>query len=691
MSNKFLLTSESNAATNPLEKDLDANGFSLCNVDLLKLSSLSGNTINMGAGSNVTPGYTFRLPDDPPGNSTFLQITNGTDSIWTTGGSGNVVGPGSATDESIAIYDGTTGELIKNSRMQVNTDAELSVDNNVVLSTHDANGNSNLSFGLGALVDAGLSGNSNMAMGNAALFANTSGDQNVAIGAGALSLNTIGNDNVALGFDALAVNIDGGNNIAIGQSALQSNISGDFNTALGNSSLRVNISGRNNVALGTFALENNIGGDSNLGIGANTLLSNTSGNENISLGDDSMVANHSGSNNIAIGDNALNLNTTGSNNICIGTSAGLFLTLDDNICIGNLGSGGPGIIRIGTSGTHTSTFLSGVFSASGLAASPEVVIMDNFGQMSSTDTVDSLISLTAQTVTGTTLVSSPIIKATNTFNLNFYLPSSGASYTLLFPDNSPSVDSIFEIASDGVISYTASSTLMTNPATANLNLTQFNINNIPILRNTNGNLAISTTSVLSLEQSGTGLFEILHSGASGDILIVNDNSSIILEASEAVDDAIDLIASSGGIDINSALNIALTAANIKQDGNIFIRQQEPIVFGDASQTPTTAQLLVGLLTSTITADVDWNLPAAATIVSDVSNARVDDAFDFAVINLSGTNGDEITIVGGTGSTEVGQMIVRGAGLATSASSAIFRLRITNIIAASEAYTVYRLG
>ena len=691
MSNKFLLTPISNAATNPLEEDLDADGNSLINVDQLCLLSQSGNQTCIEAGTNVSLGYSFRFPDDPPGNSTFLQITNGTDSIWTTGGSGNVVGPVSATDESIAIYDGTTGELIKNSRMQINTDAELSVDNNVVLSTHDSAGTSNLSFGLGALLNVTVSGNSNMAMGAAALFSNTDGDSNVAIGVNTLSLNTTGNDNTALGFNALTSNTTGGNNIALGQSALLSNIGGDFNTAMGNSALRDNTSGRNNVALGTFALENNIGGDSNLAIGANTLLSNTSGNENISIGDDSMENNIGGSNNIAIGDTSLNLNTAGSRNIAIGTGAGLFLTGDDNICIANTGGAGSDAIRIGTSGTHTSCFLSGVFSASGLAASPEVCIMDNFGQMSSTDTVDSLISLTAQTITGTTLVQSPILRATNTFNLNFSRPSSGSSYTLLYPDNSPSVNSIFEIASDGVISYISSSSLMFNSAIANLNMAQFNINNIPILRNTGGNLAISTTSLLSLEQSGAGLFSILHSGASGDIHIENNNGSIIIEASEAVDDAIDIIASSGGIDVNSALNIALTAANIKQDGNIFIRQQAEIVFGDSSQNVSTAQLLVGLLTSTITADVDWNLPTAATIVSDVSNARVDDAFDFAVINLSGTSGDEITIIGGTGSTELGQMIVRGAGLATSASSAMFRLRITNIIAASEAYTVYRLG
>lgn len=75
-----------------------------------------------------------------------------------------------------------------------------------------------------------------------------------------------------------------------------------------------------------------------------------------------MNSNLSGNFNTAYGAQALQLNTTGSNNSALGRFAGVDLTTgNNNIDIGNRGVGGESnIIRIGTTGTQTDTYLTGV-------------------------------------------------------------------------------------------------------------------------------------------------------------------------------------------------------------------------------------------------------------------------------------------------------------------------------------------
>ena len=67
-------------------------------------------------------------------------------------------------------------------------------------------------------------------------------------------------------------------------------------------------------------------------------------------------------NNTANGQNAMRSNTTGSFNIALGGNAGFNLTTgSNNIEIGNRGvAGESGIIRIGTRGTHTNTYIAGI-------------------------------------------------------------------------------------------------------------------------------------------------------------------------------------------------------------------------------------------------------------------------------------------------------------------------------------------
>ncbi len=133
--------------------------------------------------------------------------------------------------------------------------------------------------------------------------------------------------------------------MAIGVSALYSNSTGYQNTATGTLALHTNTIGYNNTADGYFALQSNGSGCSNAAAGFCALVNNSTGNNN--TGD---------------GYEALQNNTTGNTNIALGFQAGQNLTTgDNNIDIGNLGvSGESNTIRIGTAGTQSATFISGI-------------------------------------------------------------------------------------------------------------------------------------------------------------------------------------------------------------------------------------------------------------------------------------------------------------------------------------------
>jgi len=99
-------------------------------------------------------------------------------------------------------------------------------------------------------------------------------------------------------------------------------------------------------------------------VGANSLQANTTGGGNVAAGGFALASNSIGTNNTAIGGNTL-FNVTGSGNTALGASAGADLTTgSNNIAIGNRGvAGESGVIRIGTAGTQTSTYVAGVWQA----------------------------------------------------------------------------------------------------------------------------------------------------------------------------------------------------------------------------------------------------------------------------------------------------------------------------------------
>src|SRR5437016_860727 len=153
------------------------------------------------------------------------------------------------------------------------------------------------------------------------------------------------------------------------------------NTAEGEDALLSLTLGFSNTAIGYHALYSNTTGSFNTATGGSTLASNTTGGSNTANGANALINNTTGNSNTANGLYSLQNNTTGSNNIALGSFAGTNLTIgDNNIDVGNAGvSAEANTIRIGTAGTQTNAYMSGIYQttvARGLA-----VVIDSTGHL----------------------------------------------------------------------------------------------------------------------------------------------------------------------------------------------------------------------------------------------------------------------------------------------------------------------
>jgi hypothetical protein len=230
----------------------------------------------------------------------------------------------------------------------------------------------NTAMGTNALLHVNLdeSGCHNTASGDDALYSDTSGSYNTGTGFSSLFSNTTGNDNVAVGYESLYFNSTGDNNTASGYAALYSNTTGGNNTAVAYKSLYSNTTGTYNNAVGVEAL-----------------YTNTTGADNDALGADALFENKTGIENIAIGSLALYHNTTGNDNVAIGFHAGNSLTSGSyDIYISNVGvATESGIIRIGTSGTQTAAYISGIESSKVTGSAVYITSSGQLGVLASSE------------------------------------------------------------------------------------------------------------------------------------------------------------------------------------------------------------------------------------------------------------------------------------------------------------------
>jgi hypothetical protein len=250
-----------------------------------------------------------------------------------------VVGPASATDNSVAVYDGTTGKLLKDGTGTVTAGkfsptANTVAGNGVYLPATDAvaistNGVERLrvlaggNVGIGTATPARLLDVATDAAIHGIRVGRGAGNQttNTAVGSNALNANTTGAGDTAVGNNALLNNTTGADNTAVGSQALNANTTGLSNSCIGNGALRFNTTGNFNTAVGASAMFQNVSGIENTALGASALVNNTTGGLNTALGRSAMVNNTAGANNVAAGWNALRENTTSGNNAAHGYEA----------------------------------------------------------------------------------------------------------------------------------------------------------------------------------------------------------------------------------------------------------------------------------------------------------------------------------------------------------------------------------
>jgi hypothetical protein len=300
-------------------------------------SQLANSSITVNAGTGLSGGGAVALGGSTTlNNAGVLSVTGNADITATTVS-------GAVTLGDTATSSATLGTLVK----------------------RDASGN----FSAGVITATSFSGAFN---GNGGGLTNLNASQ----------LTSIGNTNVGASgnfFVGSAGNstMSGHYNTGIGNGALQANTSGSFNTAIGYQAL-LNNTNAGNTAIGLATLVYNTSGDYNTGIGDNALFYNTNGSANTANGTDALFHNTSGSDNTANGFRALFYNTSGSNNIALGYQAGYNIsTGSSNIDIGNQGLSTDGnIIRIGTPGVQTNTFIAGNVGLGGVTAPQQTLSLN---------------------------------------------------------------------------------------------------------------------------------------------------------------------------------------------------------------------------------------------------------------------------------------------------------------------------
>ncbi len=138
-------------------------------------------------------------------------------------------------------------------------------------------------------------------------------------------------------------------------------------------------SAQQNIAFGN---QTSLDGSQNSAVGSQALQLNSQGSANTAVGAGALLLNTTGSNNVGLGAGVLGANQTGNGNIAIGNGSGSSIgSADNTIEIGNPGQpGDAAVIRIGTQGTHQTTFVAGIYQ-SGTDPYGTAVLVDDTGML----------------------------------------------------------------------------------------------------------------------------------------------------------------------------------------------------------------------------------------------------------------------------------------------------------------------
>lgn len=205
---------------------------------------------------------------------------------------GDVIGPASSVENAVATYSDATGKLIKNTTLlftptalQLPASCDIAfwdgftsralitasptATNNLMLGFYSNKGAGIQNVGLGnyCFGSGVFEGESNTAIGHAALNAATTASLNTCVGVIAGTLITSGQNNTIVGAEAGSELTTGVDNTFIGAGSGGSFTTGTGNTCVGALSLNYNIAGNDNIVIGHYAGTFCTAGDSNVYIG----------------------------------------------------------------------------------------------------------------------------------------------------------------------------------------------------------------------------------------------------------------------------------------------------------------------------------------------------------------------------------------------------------------------------------------
>jgi hypothetical protein len=366
---------------------IGANAAVNCS-DCMVLGSINGvngatNSTNVGIGT-ATPGQALEVVgnikmDNSTGTNYGLIFPDGTvQSTAATGGGG-----GSGTVTSITAGNGLTANGTAGA--SITTSGTLAINTAVVPQLAAVNmftGNNtfagNNTFGASPLTSSNTFFGLQTISGNLQVMGAPSGGTISATSISAGSITATGS--ISAGSSAT---VSGGTVVASNGFSLFS----PSQTVL--TMVNPSISTSNSIFLGFGAGNPNAFNNTalnNTALGSSSLSSLASFNAsgNTASGASALAKNTMGANNTANGYLALGSLATGNSNIAIGQAAGSSYTSEsNNIVIGNSGvASDSGMIRIGTTGTHTATVIAGISGAT--SASGIAVLVNSAGQLGTT-------------------------------------------------------------------------------------------------------------------------------------------------------------------------------------------------------------------------------------------------------------------------------------------------------------------
>jgi hypothetical protein len=261
---------------------------------------------------------------------------------------------------------------------------------------------------------------------------------------------------------------------------------------------------------------------------------------------------------------------------------------------------------------------------------------------------------------------------------------------------------------------TGSSSVTVNTGTGGMTVTTASSGDFQV---SSGNtLQLAAVSDLTIDSTG-GLINLGNGANNENINIGTAGSRVVTIGNTGSSSAVNIVSGTWGVTVGNdsssgEIQVAASAnaktVKIGNDtggsrlmqkwgaGGFIQHQAAHTALPNGNSVLTTAQLLSRILTITPSVNRTLTLPSAAAVVSAVSGVRVDDCFDFSVINLGqGASDPAVTVAAGAGGATVGFMVVEphtnNAGTYFYSGAGEFRLRLTNVTASSEAYVAYRIG